>query len=517
MKWWAIFFISLFLLQKVFSQSNFTYHIKSYGAKGDGKTLSTNFIQKAIDEAFTAGGGKVIIEPGIYISGTIFLKSNVHLEIMAGAIIKGSDKISDYTPMKWGHNKDRQPYHLLVANNANNIKISGMGTIDGNGPAFWQPRNEKDDPQWIMAKDQKISPMLEIWNCRNVDISEVTLITGGGWTLHLYDSDLIKVSGIKILNNLFSPNGDGIDISGCSDVVISDCIIKTCDDAICLKTMGDSKECKRVTVNNCVIECSCAALKIGNESFRDISQVTFSNCVISNSNRAIGIYAEGAGHISDVIISNIVCDTKAPFIYNRPIHISLLQKVSANGGVYGGEIENTEKYFNHEGRQAQMRNVFISNFKATSEGRILITAEKGKMIQNLTLRDITIEYPYIEDPVPCVDSIRSAQFSPKNPDAKRARAAMVVENVENLVVDNFNIIWPTEIETPKEWQIKKRIANGTLNFFYPIYEKARQTEMHAFWGRGLKGGYYWAPLAKASHPSFSNLDLSDCSLILHTR
>ena len=514
MKWWAFFFISLFLIQKGYSQSNSIFYPKALGAKGDGKSKSTQFIQLAIDKAFEAGGGKVLVEPGVYICGTIFLKSNVHLELMAGATILGSNKISDYTPMKWGHNKDRQPYHLLVAKDASNIRISGMGTIDGNGPAFWKARNEKDDPQWIMAKDQKISPMAEIWNCKNVEISQVTLITGGGWTLHLYDSDLIRVTGIKILNNLFAPNGDGIDISGCTDVVISDCIIKTCDDAICLKTMGDSRECKRITVTNCVIECSCAALKIGNESFRDISQVVFSNCVITNSNRAIGIYAEGAGHISDVSISNIICDTKAPFLYNRPIHISLLQKVSANGGIYGGEIENTEKYFNHEGRQSRMSNVSINNFKANSEGRILITAEEGKMIQNLTLRDITMEYPYIEDPVPCVDSIKSAQFSPKNPNAKRARAAMVVENVENLIVENFNIIWPKETQTPKEWQVKKRIANGTLNFFYPIYEKARQTEMHAFWGRGLKGGYYWAPLAKSSHPSFENLDLSDCSLML---
>jgi len=194
-----------------------------------------------------------------------------------------------------------------------------------------------------------------------------------------------------------------------------------------------------------------------------------------------------------------------------------MQKVAANGGIYGGEIENTDKYYNHESREAQMSNIVITNFKATSEGRILITAEPGKMIQNLTLRDITLEYPYIEDPVPCVDSIKSAQFSPKNSNAKRARAAMVVENVENLIVDNFNINWPKDVETPKEWQVKKRIANGTLNFFYPIYEKARQTQMHAFWGRGIKGGYYWAPLAKASHPSFLNLDVADCTMLLLTK
>jgi len=517
MIWRVIFFIALSVSQIGIAQTNSIFYAKAFGAQGDGKSLSTFSIQKAIDKAFSSGGGKVIVEPGTYISGTLFVKSNVELELMAGAVIKGSDKISDYTALKQGHNKDRQPWHLLVVKDADNVKISGLGTIDGNGPVFWQPRNEKNDPQWIMAKDQKISPMLEVWKSRNVEITGVTLQTGGGWTLHLYDSDQIKVSGIKILNNLFAPNGDGIDISGCSDVVVSDCIIKTCDDAICLKSMGDSRECKRVTVTNCVIECSCAALKIGNESFRDISQVTFTNCVITNSNRAIGIYAEGAGVVSDVMISNIVCDTKAPFLYNRPIHISLLQRETPKGGVYGGEIENTDKHYDHEGRQAKLKNIVISAFKSTSEGRILITAEPGRMIENLTLRDITLEYPYIEDPVPCADLIKSAQFSPKNPEAKIARAALVVENVENLVVDNFHIIWPTTIETPPDWQVKKRIANGTLDFFYPNYEKARQTEMSAFWGRGLKGGYYFAPLAKSSHASFQNLDLQNSDILTLTK
>jgi len=517
MIWRVIFFYSLVF--QGFSQSKVSeiFKVKDFGAKGDGKSLSTSFLQHAIDQAFSAGGGKVLVEPGVYLSGTLFIKSNVHLEVMAGATILGSPNLSDYTPLKWGHNKDRQPWHLIVAKDAQNIQISGLGTIDGNGPAFWKPRNEKEDPQWIMAKDQKVSPMMEIWNCRNVEITGVTLTTGGGWTLHLYDSDQIRVAGIKILNNLFAPNGDGIDITGCNDVVVSDCIIKTCDDAICLKTMGDSRECHRVTVTNCVIECSCAALKIGNESFRNISQVTFSNCVITNSNRALGIYAEGAGEISDVLVSNIVCDTKAPFLYNRPIHISLFQRVSKEGGIYGGEIENSDRYFDHEGRQAKLRNVTIQNFTAKTDGRILITAEPGRYIENLTLRDIRLEYPFVEDPAPCVDSIRSWQFSPKNPDARKARAAMVVENVDQFVVENFQISWPTSAQPPKEWQIPKRIANGTLDFFYPIYTDAKQCEMHAVWARGVKGGYYFSPLAKSSHPLIPNIVVENSDWIMMSK
>jgi hypothetical protein len=229
--------------------------------------------------------------------------------------------------------------------------------------------------------------------------------------------------------------------------------------------------------------------------------------VITNSNRAIGIYAEGAGEISDVLVSNIVCDTRAPFLYNRPIHISLFQRTSKTGGIYGGEIENTDTYFDHKNRQAKLRNVTIQNVTARTDGRILITAEPGRRIENLTLRDIRLEYPFVEDPAPCVDTIRSWQFSPKNPEARKARAAMVVENVDNLVVENFQVSWPTSAQPPLDWQIPKRIANGTLDFFYPIYTDAKQCEMHAFWLKGVKGGYIFSPLAKSTHPSVPALKM----------
>ncbi len=488
------------------------FNIIDFGAIGDGMTLNTRAIQQAINSAESAGGGRVIIPPGIYKSGTIFLKNNIILDVQPGATILGSENINDYTEMTWGHNRDRQPYHLIMAKDVQNITISGGGTIDGNGPAFWQPHNPKDDPQWIMPKAKKISPLMEIQNCQNVRIQDVLLKTGGGWTLHLYDSDLIHVNRVQILNHLFSPNGDGIDITGCFDVTISDCIIKTCDDAICLKTTGDSRECKRVTVTNCIIECSCAALKLGNESFRDISQVTLSNCTIFNSSRAFAIYAESAGTIEDIAVSNIVCDTRSPLIYNRPIHISLRKRFSENGLLYDSQIINSDKIFDPAGREPQLRNIMISNFIAKTEGRILITAAPGQMIENLTLRDIHLTYPFIEDPVPYIDRAKSSQFSPQNPAAKQARAAVVVENVKNFVLENLNITWPMSSAVPKDWQFPKRIANGTIDSFYPDYFKARQTEFSAVWARNIQGGYIHSPLAKASNTTHATFDIQNSSL-----
>ncbi|NRB47185.1 MAG: right-handed parallel beta-helix repeat-containing protein [Saprospiraceae bacterium] len=488
------------------------YSVLDFGAKPDSTTLNTAALQNAIDQAYADGGGIVLVPPGVYKTGTLFLKNNITLEVMAGATLLGSAHIEDYQEMSWGHNKDRQPYHLIMGLNAKNIEIRGGGTIDGNGPAFWKDYDPSKDPQWIMAKERKVSPMLEIQNCEDVRIKDVELKTGGGWTVHLYDSKQIQIQGIRLINNLFAPNGDGIDITGCEDVTISDCIIKTCDDAVCLKTTFDSKECKKITVANNVIECSCVALKVGNESFRDISQVTFTNNVIYNSSRALGIYAESAGKVEDIVFSNTIYDSKSPFIYNRPIHISLMKRTGPSGAT-GNATHKPEVVLQDDGgREPVLRNIMINNFIGKTEGRILITAEPGRMIENLSLRDIQLDYPWIEDPEPNIERAKSSQFSPMNPNAKKAKAAMVVENVKNLVVENFHVNWPTTDEVPEDWRFPKRIANGTLDAFYPDYTKARQTELSAIWARNIQGGYIRAPLLQSSDSSMPTFDIKDAKL-----
>ena len=114
------------------------YDIRDFGAVGDSTTLNTAAIQSAVDRAFENGGGTVVVKKGVYLTGTIFLKDNITLRVEAGARIKGSPNIEDYAEMTWGHNKDHQPYHLIMAKNASNIAIESAGIIDDNGPAFWQ-------------------------------------------------------------------------------------------------------------------------------------------------------------------------------------------------------------------------------------------------------------------------------------------------------------------------------------------------------------------------------------------
>jgi len=509
------FFLILSLVGSftIYGQLN-TYNVLDWDAVKDGSKLTSSAIQGAIDAAHKAGGGEVYIPPGTYLCTTLYLKDNVTLTVSAGATILASPNIEAYPQRPWKDKLryERAPYHLIHIDSAENVTVQGMGVIDGNGSQFWKDYDPANDPQWIMAKEHRLSTMFQVEHSRNVTITDVTMIAGGAWTLHVYNSNLIKIDRINIENNLFAPNGDGIDISGSSDVTVSNCNIRTCDDGICLKTTGDSFECKRIAVINNIIECSCAALKIGNESFRDISQVTFTNNIVYNASRGLGIYAEGGGTISDITVSNLIVDTKAPLIYNRPVQISLREKKDKNGNIYASGKYYYDAFHSPEGREPAIRNILIQNLIAQTEGRILITAEPGRMIENLTFRDVTITYPYIEDPVRYKDRMKSMQFPHQNPDAVTATAAFVVENTKNFVLDNLVLNWPETETIPEDWMLTPRIANGTFDKFYPDYSTARQASFSAVYGKGLEGGYIRIPLAESSDPSEEKIKLESSSI-----
>ena len=451
-----------------------TLNILNFGALGDGKKLCTNAIQKAIDQAHKNGGGKVIIPSGTFLSGTIFLKSNINLQLEKGAILLGSPNIEDYTEMTWGHNKDRQPWHLIFADNVENVSITGEGLIDGNAEYFWEPY-EKDQngemlvPRWIKAKEKKISPLIDINNSRNIQIKDISVKTGGGWCIHLFNTSVARIRGLIIDNNIYSPNSDGIDLTGCSDVTISDCYIKTCDDAIVLKTVENSRETERITITNCIIETLCVGVKLGaGESYKNMRDVTISNCSFNGTSRLFGLYSKNGAILENIVVNNLTGNTNAKLVYNRPIQLM----VEKNNGRVGG-----------------IRNVYISNLAVHTDGRIMLSADNEGFIENVNLSDITLNYPRIEDPEPMIDGARSNQF-PRVSEFRAlgaAQAAIVAENIKDLNIRNLKINWPGP-QVPKAWQHPERIENGTTRIHTPDYSNPRETEFAVLWGKNLNGG-----------------------------
>jgi hypothetical protein len=425
------------------------HDIARYGAVGDGSVLDTKAIQRALDAA--EGGGVVTVPPGRYVTGTIFLRSGTVLDLMPGATIVGSPRLQDYVRLTRGVTGDRTGYHLLVADGVHNVTIRGHGTIDGSGPSFWEPTvgerlqeypARAPDPErgrlmWIFAKDAhagRPSPMVELRFSQDVRVENVHLTNSGGWTLHALDCDRVWVRGIKLTSNLMGPNNDGIDITGCHDVMISDCSISCCDDAICLKTYPEERSCERITVTNCVIRTRCAAFETG-EAFGHFRQIAFNNSVVYECSRAVALYADNGCLVEDVVISNIVCDTRSPLVMNRPIHLDA--RTSANAPVSPETVSEERRRAWRTLPPVGIRSVSISNFTARTDGRIIMTAEPGAMLRDIVLRDVNLIYPTVDDPDPLGKTVGGAQFSNNNPAARVARAAVVARTSPILSLMGF--------------------------------------------------------------------------------
>jgi polygalacturonase len=243
-----------------------------------------------------------------------------------------------------------------------------------------------------------------------------------------------------------------------------------------------SGEVKNITISNCIIRTLCAAVKIGwpEAGNFNISGVTVTNCNIYGTNRGIGINQNNGAVKENITVNNIVFDSNTPTVFVRPIHIDLRKgkDTSRKNGI--------------------IRNVNISNFTAYTQGSILITAQKGTAIENLTLSNIKLFYTYIEDPVLYGKNPTSKQASNNNPEARVAKSAIVIENVKNLAVDKVFITWP-EANVPEEWKIDTKIENGSVKLHHIDYSKSRQKEF-SIWGRGLKNALIDTRFSEASKP-----------------
>jgi hypothetical protein len=302
---------------------------RSFGAVGDGRAKDSPSIQRAIDACTTAGGGIVYLGPGTYLCGTVVLKSNVTLYLEAGAVLLGSGDINDY-----------QPKHLIYASGAQNVGLAGPGKIDGQGSAFWvkvQRPPIAEDKLWSDAihldwthTPKHPSPMVEFESCTDVRISDVFLCNAPAWTLRPFNCDRVQIRGIVIKNPVYSPNSDGIDPTGCQDLLISDCIIDTGDDAICIKSESlngaPARLSKNIVVTNCILTGCCNGFKFGTPTFGGFENITFSNSVIYNDDvplpsrviAGIQLSAVDGGWVDGVVISGIqMRRVRAPICIRR--------------------------------------------------------------------------------------------------------------------------------------------------------------------------------------------------------
>lgn len=356
----------LILLLPALSVSAQVYNVKDYGAVADTTRLSTVAIQNAIDDCSTHGGGTVWIPAGNYLCTTVFLKDNVTLHLDVGSTLYASRKVSDYASLRRKVSAADNDYvEILVgAVNARNIAVTGKGTLNCRA----ERTGFRREPQLAItdsvtgreianaakygadyqSKFKKVPPFpgaINFRGCTNVHIRDIQVIESSFWSVHLQGCDRVYVDGIYIESDPDNGvNADGLDIDGCNNVSISNCVINTGDDALCLKTTsqgGKPQSCKGIAITNCHLTSSSAALKIGTESHGNFEDITISNCIINSANRGLNMIIRDGGTVRNVTISNLIIRTvrKATFWWGNgdPLWFTIQKRGNQPSA---GSIEN---------------------------------------------------------------------------------------------------------------------------------------------------------------------------------
>ena len=349
------------------------YDIRGFGAVGDGRTLNTTTIQSAIDQCHAHGGGTVVIAQGSYVTGTIHLKSHVHLRVEAGATLLGSPDIADYatdTHKQMYKAEAHMDRCLIFARDATGIGICGAGTIDGQGQRENFPN--AGDPGGNR-------PMLiRLLNCSNIRMRDITLVRPASWTsAWLYCSDIV-VEGIRIHSRV-NGNGDGLDFDGCTDVRVSNCSFDTSDDSICLQTSRPDRPCRDIVVTNCTFCSKWAGMRIGLLSLADFENVAVSNCVFRDIDDA-GLkiqLCEGA-EMKRMLFSDLVMENVP-----RPVFMTFGQQracTDAPDGVAPMQAMGDMVF----------SNILVDATACGKDAAFIFTGLPGHPIENITLRNITM-------------------------------------------------------------------------------------------------------------------------------
>ena len=357
------------------------FDITTFGAVGDGKTLSTTAIQSAVDACAKTGGGVVLVPPGQYASGAIALRSNVTLHLSAGSVIKSSANRDDFGDMG----------ALIFAKGERNIAVTGSGILHGNHESYVKVDEHgrlRGGPTGMGAYDPEPSkgsakhgrPRTVFFiECQRVQLNGIRFVNGATWTVHMMGCRDLWIEGVTIDNDLNVPNNDGMDIDHCSRVRISNCDITAGDDALCFKTSNRATglgPCEDIVVTNCNLTSHSSAIKLGSAGFEPIRNLICSNCTITDSNRGVAIQNRDGGVWENIMFSQMTIETRH-FAAERwgasePIHISNLQRKQ------------------DQATQGKVKGVFFTDLICNSEAGAYLFADPTGSIEDIVMRDVSL-------------------------------------------------------------------------------------------------------------------------------
>lgn len=308
------------------------YNIAEYGVRNDSALLQTEKIQSVIDRAARDGGGVVIIPKGTYLSGALFFKPKTHLYLEEGAVLKGSDDISNFPIVDTRIEGQSLKYFaaLINADGVDRFTISGKGTINGNGTRYWKSF-------WLRRKvipkctnmDELRPRLVYISHCNDVQLSGVSLINSPFWTTHLYRCNNVKLLNLHIYAPsapVKAPSSDGIDIDVCSNVLVKNCYLSVNDDAIALKggkgpwadTDANNGSNTNIIIEDCTYGFCHSGLTCGSESIHN-RNIIMRRCKISNATRLLWLKMrpDTPQRYEYILVEDITGDAKS-FLLVKP-------------------------------------------------------------------------------------------------------------------------------------------------------------------------------------------------------
>ena len=281
-------------------------------------------IQKAVDAANAAGGGRVVLKPCVYTSGTIYLKSNVELHLPKGAVLRGGARPDDYddvTDPRVRKSPERSKKAFIACLFQDNVAITGEGVIDGQGVGFYD--GVTPDGRHFLKPPHPRTRMIEFVGCTRVRFADVTLKDSPGWTCWLRKCENVVAERVKIHGDQRMINNDGFHIDGCRWVVVRGCDIRTGDDCIVMRAIrtrdGDSDLCRDVIVEDCSLDSTCQCIRLGCPSdgtisrglFRNLRMRGFNGILSGHPTRYLQEGDHGNCRMEDILVEDCEIDVEA--------------------------------------------------------------------------------------------------------------------------------------------------------------------------------------------------------------